>query len=149
MTLQDLLTRVEQAQEGSRELDAEIAVALRYGGERYPNKPLGTFSPGHVQADLGRDGWSVGWTVPAFTTSLDAALALIERKLPGWWWEVAHGTAHKGAGPYWASVYNNETLAATFDGTPDEAPGKTPALALVAALLRALSSQETKETERG
>jgi hypothetical protein len=58
----DLITRLEEAEEGSRELDAAIW------------------------------RWTEGWRgvdhPPAYTTSIDAALALAERVLPEWAWSI-------------------------------------------------------------
>ena len=84
-----LITRLEEAAEGSRELDAHVEVAVRaILAER---------------SGLAREHWA-NWTVsPDFyvedphtayrpepvTTSLDAALALAERVLPGWMFAVA------------------------------------------------------------
>lgn len=81
-----LLERVEKATTGDRELDVDIAWALE--PERYRaaywngrvGKP-GTTLP-HKLDGLGRV--SVKSNCPAFTNSIDAALALVERMLPGW-----------------------------------------------------------------
>jgi hypothetical protein len=78
-----LITRLEEAAEGSRELDELVA--------------LETTHPYGIDA-CDWDGF------PPYTTSLDAALALAERVLPGWRWQVsatssgAIGSVSSGAG---------------------------------------------------
>jgi hypothetical protein len=132
-----LISRLKEAEAGSADLDTEIAIALAFGGHLYPGRPLGSFKAGYVQADLGRDGWSVGWSVPPFTASLDAALALVESKLPGWLW--AGGTVGVFEG--------GEAALMTLHPPPDDAEAysigraATPALAALIALLTALESQ--------
>lgn len=74
-----------------------------------------------------------------YTTSLDAVVALLERVLPGW-----HGNVEVGA------VLRDEAKAHSavlIDPTenPDlfqQSEAKTPARALLAAVLRALATQE-------
>jgi hypothetical protein len=133
----ELLARVEAATGPDRALDSAIAIALRVGAEGYPRSPLGTFRPGYVQADLGRDGWSVGWRTEPYTASLDAALALVARALPGGW-HVNLGRTYRdksGRGPWMAYLEND----------PDEAQAHAPtaSLALLAAMLRALGNSPT------
>lgn len=76
----------------------------------------------------------------AYTGLIDAAVALVERVLPGWSWGVDHLAgepvrAHvgpplgEGENEYVAQIWN-------------ERPGKTPPLALLSALLSALIAQE-------
>lgn len=80
----DLIARLESATEGSRELDAEIGAEVRYFSDKaedwmrgwqgpiapYPEKP------GHIACWHTDGRMSVWWSVPRYTTSLDA-------KLPG------------------------------------------------------------------
>ena len=88
-SLQELKGRLERATEGSRELDAEIMVALR----RVPG-PLTTWNklvpqdgcianrggyPGTVYCENASSQW---YEPPLYTTSIDAAVSLIERVLP-------------------------------------------------------------------
>lgn len=122
-----LPTRIEQAEGPSRELDAEIAAAVRYF-------PKGV---GFVwQADLKANSPEVGrvecctslgtggphYEAPRYTSSIDAALTLVGDDC----WRVED---HPLAGPC-AVVGDCEGYA------------RTPAMALCAAALRA------KETER-
>ena len=115
--MSDLITRLEEAAEGSRELDAEISQALmfptmlRWGDHHWRR--------GHV------GGWT---TLPSFTTSLDAALALAERVLPGSMWGFQQNTtdpAHPDVLPFSAWVGRIEAMGHSFQ------------LAICAAILRA------------
>ncbi|CAN7303833.1 hypothetical protein LJR164_001586 [Phenylobacterium sp. LjRoot164] len=84
----ELIARLEAASEGSRELDALLWIAT-------DPKPLGNikhwvheWAPGWMLGDV--EGFiymrdhptGAGWPAPEFTTSLDAIVALIERKFP-------------------------------------------------------------------
>lgn len=98
MSLEDLLKRVESCSGPDRALDAAIRDAL--------------YAPEH------RGAW-----LP-YTSSLDAALALVREKLPNAEFQISYIT-----GEWWANVdglsWNHRDV---------------PALALLAALLRALSN---------
>jgi hypothetical protein len=66
----DLIKRLEEAEEGSADLDREVERAL-----------------GVIPMGVREDGtW--GQKQRPWTTSLDAALALAERVLPGWAWSA-------------------------------------------------------------
>lgn len=71
----DLLTRLEAAKEGSRELDKLM-------WEFVSDIPYHEWTPLPPPPR------------PAFTTSLDAITRLIERELPGWSWGVFRGLGH-------------------------------------------------------
>lgn len=71
---------------------------------------------------------------PNYTASIDAALALVERKIPGATWSIAGGGVHKPS--YDADVHGH-----IGSGNAEYAP--TPALALIAALLASLEDQGT------
>lgn len=130
-----LITRLEAASGPDRELDAEIAFATRHpvnpayvreyaisGAKMNP-----TLSP--IQNYLLENS-------PHYTSSLDAAIALAERVLPGWHWSVydTDGTIANNAS---AQVEPPEFTFNVSDGV-----GKTPALALCIAILRAVSEQK-------
>lgn len=125
-TLQSLLTRVEGAEGGDRELDLALGLAL--AGWRYAEVPgCGTM----LECDDGcfyYDTPSAGY--PALTESLDRALALMARALPSSpgssIWIRQHGTS--------AEVWLNEDD--NFRSFAKSAP-----LALLKALLKALLSQ--------
>lgn len=73
--------------------------------------------------------------------SLDAALALAERVLPGWWWTTGRCglTCHASVGP--DSKFIEEPDLSKFDsGFHADVPNpSTPAIALCIAILRAHS----------
>ncbi|OJU50847.1 MAG: hypothetical protein BGO02_03955 [Brevundimonas sp. 67-6] len=118
--LSALIARLEAAEAGSRELDHLIFMYT---------------APMEVASH-----WSPSDRKTLFTTSLDAALALAERVLPGWYWRAGRtplGHWHHGRYTYgWAHV--SRTDASNCD-RGDEATGwaATPAIALVIATLRA------------
>jgi len=133
MTLASLITRLEGAGEGSRELDLAIGVAL-CGWTIEPTfmgmkGPWVTFDGGTCPATPGGD-------YPALTQSLDAALALAGRVLPGWSWSGGQITKD-GTTQAWAVVYSTDR------GKPvgSELKAPTPALALVLATLRAVQGR--------
>lgn len=136
--LAQLISRLEAASEGSRELDAAMFRAI---GAPLPDK----FANLNLELTWGPDGsaympvgeMQVRYEPPAYTTSIDAIVALIERKLPGWWVQYL-GQTTKG----WAArIERQGTSLGLFNST-------TPALALCIAFLRALQAQqETSEDE--
>lgn len=140
--VKDLLERLRGATGPDRELDGAIVLAL--GG------PPETALP--FQADVawtyrGGGEWftpsprSIGldivWKCPPYTASLDAALALVEAKLPGVSPAVGQNVHHG----YWHARLSK---VGDEDGpfTVGEADAPTPALALLIALLEALKDKE-------
>lgn len=115
----DLIERVERATGADRELDAELAWALldqdwSSGPERAVSEPLSRIL-----------------LLPAYTGSVDDALALIERVRPGWDYRVErNGSLHS------AAVWKSGTYIGGYGA--EDAP--TPALALCLALLRAMET---------
>ena len=121
-TITSLIEKLEGAEVGSRELDREIALHLE--------AKLWLVSSGRHKVE--RNGRSVN--MPAYTASLDAALALAERVNPRFGWQIEYDSC--GLVNYaWVS----ETLY--LDGPQFHLRGRaaTPALALCAAILRAQS----------
>lgn len=111
--LRELLGRVEAATGPDRQMDYDLYARL-----------LGKPPSGKVQLP------------PQYTSSIDAALALVERCLPGALWTVQHlgegdFAAHVGSPDFNAVMCGSEVL-------------KTPALAVLSALLSALQSKEGK-----
>lgn len=123
--LKALRERVESATGADREIDAALWCALLH-----PDCKPSQSRPGYVAItddDPSRWGYK---EVEHYTASLDAALALVEAKLPGSAWSVS--TVMFGRGGYVAGIGRvglNEDI---------EARAPTPALALLAALLAAL-----------
>ena len=88
--MKSLLSRLENAPEGSRELDALIEIAISdpdvmtFGGGYGPNAKPATYNKA---SEIFKDGWedwdSAARTIgaPFYTTSLDAALTLVPE---GW-----------------------------------------------------------------
>lgn len=126
----DLISRLEAAEQGSREFDGLIAVAIDAPRKFFESKGL-DFAPEarHVDGPEcfgGEPTWGGGgylFEAPPYTTSMDAAMSLIPE---GWFLEVT------GGGRDWS-------VRVTPDGEGKEAIGLAAslALALTAASLRA------------
>lgn len=76
---------------------------------------------------------------PHVTACLDAALALVERVLPGWAWMA--GCA--AGGGFFCALQETIDDEMTLGGESDSF-AKTPALALLTALVSALLAQEVQ-----
>lgn len=143
--LSALIARVRDAKEASRELDARVYCFEH--GHTFNESTLPVLSM-----------WvkGVGWPVqvaaaPRYTTSLDAAVALCERVLPGWWWRVGTCSVSDDAtiAPDYNSPVHGERLYREFPLTPhedgcggwlvdvDQRPPRSVALALCLAILTA------------
>jgi hypothetical protein len=116
-SITSLIEKLEGAEVGSRELNEAVALAT---------------------GSTIKDGWSEtyangvwGGSVKDYTTSLDAALALADRVLPGCGWSVHMDDR---VGWYLADIGKDHFL---FGGEPSRSIGRTPALALTAAILKA------------
>lgn len=132
-SLTSLIERIEAATEGSRELDAEIALAM--------NLPREAFGPVYDQRGM-IDGpeyhvekgtWSgngMTWRAPDFSTSIDAALTLLPEGH-----SYTLGDCNEDNVP-WACVTR---CAGTW---PDfAATGADVVLALLSAILRARQTE--------
>lgn len=118
----DLISRLREAKEGSRELDAAIGRAL-----------TGTSASEDHWYDL-HGKWTTDETVPAFTADLSAAVALKERVLPKWEWGIDAGW--HGDEPS-IVAYVGKAVPDGVIGHDWQAQGPNPALALCIAILRA------------
>lgn len=131
----ELIDKLEKATEGSRELDAAIFRAL---GAPLPDQ----FASLKVDLQWQPDGTAtmpvgemqVRYNPPAYTTSIDAIVALIERKLPGRESELVN-EARAAVGK--AHALHVRRWKRDEDGSYTHAL----ALALCIALLRALQHQ--------
>jgi hypothetical protein len=148
--LSSLLERVKGADGPDREIDACITAALaeplwplREGASLYVD--MEAYGP-YVRVHDPRIGkrskgnapmFSLD-EVPAYTSSLDAALALVERVLPGW--EILITNEGDPADTWVASIGPRDTF------TSFETQRPTPALALLSALLSAKLPVEDKPT---
>lgn len=122
-SLTDLLSRVEEATGADRKLDWRLA---DFAGHEAFDRDSALWPPFGVGSKVER-------AIPTYTASLDAALALCERVLPGWWWAVGR------YGPD-GLVSANVSRDGKKHGADVMAP--TPALALISATLRALIAAE-------
>ena len=119
----NLLSRLEGLTAPDREVDALIY-------DRF-NPPTHNaswpFSPGS----------KLDHRVPRFTASLDAAVALCERVLPGWQWAAWGGAIEAGS-------TKPRCMARVSDGRQQWAnvDTPTPAIALLIAILTALGARE-------
>lgn len=133
--ISDLLARVEKAAGPDRELDAEILIAsgcqLRQRGMwEIIEWPDGE----RISAGLYRD------RIPV-TDSLDAALALVERVLPGASVQIS---LHRSIGRSKVRVACKDSSAVYGDSADT-----TPALALLAALLKAPQASQSRTPPEG
>lgn len=144
----ELVARLEGASEGSRELDREIMGLTyvweqRHIGARCWDDTNDTCCPEAKHLDwVWVDPRTDQWRTTArdgfeFTASLDAALALAERVLPGCRCMVERNFEGNG----WAMVQR----PGTFNAERVMTDGNTPALALCIAIIRAKEPQPDGE----
>lgn len=127
-----LITRLEQAEAGSRELDAEIAALIHVDIDGLPFEAVGEES-GKVTVYFAGGKTKQAYRAPAYSTSLDAAMSLVPE---GWWREI------KGPRKYLnipTSIPNYWSVSLESWEGNNSATGwaATPALALVIASLKA------------
>ena len=149
-SLHSLLERVRSAEKGSDLLDAQIRCCLwaPYDAVIEQSRINGKFCIYVPTASGGVKWWERPRSVPqdlwlgSYSTSLDAAVSLIEKELPGWAWEVGmnHGDGSQA------------TLLRDGDGPDDyavieERLPAPPAISLLAALLSAKLSMEEDNAE--
>lgn len=139
-TLEALLERVESCTEPDIELDAAIDIAM-FGGEtiwKQANYTMEMYPASRRPNKSFRGGFENAY-VPRVTSSVDAALALMQQVLPGWDWSLHYDNGEAIAG----------VQPPSEDGCdlPDNVP-PLPSLALLAATLRALIAQ-VKEATHG
>ncbi|PQA71600.1 hypothetical protein [Brucella oryzae] len=121
----DLITRLSKLDAPDREVDAEIMSLFYVRGKRhigaYMENDFGIDEPvdSDVWIDPKTDRW-VSTSAHCFTASVEAAIALAERELPGWHWQVDKCGAVLRSGHALFSTDHS-----------------TPAIALCIALLRA------------
>lgn len=118
----DIIARLEKLTGPDREVDRVIDHVVFW-----PNE-----APRNLEISI-RDEWDV----PTYTASIDAAVALVERVLPGCGVSIER---HPVYGDWWD--------AAIFDQTPKtiaNARKQTAALAVCLALLRALEAEGARD----
>lgn len=142
--LSDLIERVEAATGPDRRLDAEIAAAVRMGlpsgcdwAFRFPKWEAAPNQTGTVRIignwDGNGDHIAGNFCSPAYTGSVDTAMTLVPKR---WDWLISKGDDE----PAIASVGPADSVSEFMTSAA------TPALALVAASLRAL---QEKDIEHG
>ena len=140
----DLLTRLRALTGPDSDIDAEIAMVVlgftrRNVMEDWPDEdPIYKYYDPHTR----REG-NENVMVNRFTASVDAALALVERVLPGWRienlceWEAR---PLRKRGPWMCDLVGPGDFFSRLNGKCGNAP--TPALALCIALFEALQAKE-------
>jgi hypothetical protein len=124
-----LVERLEKATGGPRSLEKDILRALGYHMRRVPMDSFVYWAKnetGFPLVDV------LGDDCDNFTASLDAALALVERVLPGW--DICLSRVKGDEAVTWNAVVGEPD---SFSGS--EATSPTPALALCLAALKALA----------
>lgn len=144
--LVELLVRVEAAKRPSRKLDALLEIAARKV-EAYRVLPdpkhHAVWTPMHgLNGAVESQGCR--YAAEAFTASLDAAMALCERVLPGWRRQINEDAP----GKWYAGLLMPGFKRARLAGYGSERNMKTPALALISAMLKAKIAQAASPTER-
>lgn len=123
----DLLERVETATEFDREIDYLIEEATNPALKGMSRSFNGGWWPDHIDSE----DWIAA--PPFYSSSIDAAVALVEKMLPGWW---VHGLGRSPVhGLWWCDLYSISEKRGSGVEERDTAP-----LAILAALLRALPS---------
>lgn len=120
-------------------------------GIRFPGKDREWFAKCRSRIDgetllVERDGAFVlmnAIRIPALTASLDAAIALVERTLPGWYWRAGRTSLFPNG---WANLHefhpdHTDPGKNEFGYTGGKVPN--PACALLVCLFRALEAKET------
>ncbi len=135
-----LIRRLEEATEGSRELDARIGAEIRYFSDKAEDwmrgwqGPIAPYheKPGHIACWHTDGRMSVWWSVPCYTTSIDAALTLV----PEGWDDVQLFIKKNGCKARLKRRRGALLVAPMESERPDRLVA-TPAVALVIAALRA------------
>lgn len=131
-----LIEKLEGAEGPSQELSARVIHSVRVPDGSVEQSKINSRwcvydKNGRLLENSSRNGWwrESGWEV---TESLDAALALAERLLPGVWWIAGRGKLRASEAEYGAQLmFGEEPIG--------QGEGATAGLALCAAILRAQS----------
>lgn len=95
--LKDLLVRIEGAAEGSQDIDEAVHAILRADDPWWQAIVEGRRLVAAGEEDaiiyacnckLRADSWALGSRVSKYSTSVDAALAITARTMPGWRWVI-------------------------------------------------------------
>lgn len=146
-----LILRIEDAKGADREIDVEIVAHLNKATVR-PYPPTDDFGPRDRWQFWSRDGEHFlgsesKYPVPAYTASVDAALALVERCLPGWSFQITHHPARPNElATIYVTLYRLDyddpchRCQARHEAAAEGRPS-TLALTILSALLRALQDK--------
>jgi len=156
MTLDSIIERLEKAEGGDRELDCWIGYVadLREDDMSWRGK-IDKFGIDHAVAAA--TGYSNVWrsVLPYYTSSMNAAITLVETMLPGWAWKVGTCCVSDDAWvtPDFNSPIHGERLKREFPDLKagsvfdtgvdiDLRPSGRPAIALCIAVLTALKAKQ-------
>lgn len=141
--LSSLISRVEKATGPDRGLDAEISAVLEphlFDAPGFtPERPIPSFRYDPSENVIRFDGGGIMDVrfFPPVTSSIDAAVSLAERVLPGWGWGITHGSEKEE--DIQGNVFPKQVpMPAHLDCYGYH---RVPAIALVLATLRAVQSQ--------
>jgi hypothetical protein len=148
--LKDLITRVEAATGPDREIDMLLADHLGIVAEAFSAQGFRFDSD---KVDFGvpffRDpgacgGGGFAWVAPAYTASIDAALALVDRAHPGWRYHIYSAEVFDAKRPFvrlmqpgWSRLSREQQPFGE-----GRAEAETLPLAILAALLRSIEGGE-------
>jgi hypothetical protein len=135
----EIIKRLREAKGPSKTLDADIAEATGTVPPRYYR------NVGYCDGSFGHDERSgICWIAKDYTASIDAALALVEKLLPGWHWTVTSDKREGVAGAWiWLERRFPEDTAEDIPMLRNyEAEAPTAPLAILIALFTALQSKE-------
>lgn len=121
--LVNLIERLEKAIGPDRELDWRIAEKFDIP-ERWPTSAL--WPPFMPKSKYDK-------SIPAYSASIDAAVALVERVLPGWTWTLDSGSST-------ATLWEQDSAPEHLH----QVRGATPSLALCLAILRAKEDRDDR-----
>lgn len=145
--LDDLIGRLEVCTGPDREIDAELMRLEHDWEERHIGATDENDTPVKDWVWVNRATGEWRSTAPLhFTESIDAALALVERKLPGYRWGVSSAPMRTGFYPdgkpsYGEGFKAHLTEPSALRPMPTIASGATAPLAILLTLLRALKAQ--------
>lgn len=140
-TLRDLCARVEMAEGADNRLNGDLALAFGFIEAKTYRRGQGLYADRFYERAR---GIMPIYEAPAYTSSIDAAVGLVERLLPGQQWTLGRDLQHG----HWVASLN----ALDEAGAPYSLScwiANTSPLALLYALLTALISQEEQRNGEG
>ena len=131
--MNELIKELEEATEGNRELDIDVALTIKPDHRVHSRHPNVTLVPKKL-VDRARRGYY--WSVPHYTTSLDAALILVPED---WGLDLTLLITARKKEP---SIHMFKYGAGLDDEKNIFVEASTPALALCIAALKARETQK-------